>query len=197
MITDPLVLPDPAERLAMFKEALVSDQTDEALVDQYVLHGSCFAIAEDQHYALKDQVSRQFGLEIHQDVFVVGSAKLGFSIAPHKRYREFGDRSDIDLAIVSHELYQRVWHEAHSYSESGVDWPRRRDFESYTAWGWIRPDKLPSGASFAFSTEWWRFFRALQQSRRYGPYKIAAGLYHDVGFLRKYQMRAISACRSA
>jgi hypothetical protein len=132
---------------------------------------------------------------VHQDIFVVGSAKLGFSISPKKRYRLFGDQSDIDIAIVSHDLYERVWHETHEYMNSGAYWHNKREFERYLAWGWIRPDKLPGGPTFEFTDMWWNFFRSLQQSRRYGPYKIAAAVYHDMSFLTKYQMGSVASCR--
>ncbi|WP_146179823.1 hypothetical protein [Micromonospora sp. RP3T] len=188
---------EPGSRVASFTAAMGTTLDDSAIVDQYVLHGSCYAIQEEQHYALKREVAHQFNLEVSRDIFVVGSAKLGFSIAPNKRYRYFGDRSDIDIAIVSHDLYQKVWHEVHSYAESGADWPRRESCEGYLAWGWIRPDKLPSGRSFTFASEWWEFFRALQRGGKFGPYKVAAGLYHDIEFLRRYQMRAVGSCRTA
>ena len=188
---------DIEAKKAFFMESLSSQGDNFAIVNQHVLHGSCFAIGETAHYELKQEIALNFSLEVNQDIFIVGSAKMGFSVAPHKRYRDFGDRSDIDVAIVSHDLYQKVWHEVHAYSESGADWPRKSEFESYAAWGWIRPDKLPGGNVFKFANEWWDFFRSLQQSRRFGPYKIAAGIYHDMYFLKSYQTRAIAACRLA
>ncbi|MFF6785507.1 hypothetical protein [Streptomyces sp. NPDC012510] len=182
-------------RVEQFKEKLSSESSDRRVVDANILHGSCFAIQDDVHYSLKEEIATEFSLKVHQDIFVVGSAKLGFSISPKKRYRLFGDTSDIDIAIVSHDLYERVWHETHEYMESGAYWHSRRDFEKYLAWGWIRPDKLPGGPTFKFTDTWWNFFRSLQQSRRYGPYKIAAAVYHDMSFLAKYQMGAVAACR--
>ncbi|MGW0854771.1 hypothetical protein [Streptomyces sp. NPDC002690] len=183
-------------RLEKFKDALSSDFSDRRIVDAHILHGACFAVSEDDHYSLKEEIANEFSLKVHQDIFVVGSAKLGFSISPTKRYRIFGDTSDIDVAIVSHDLYEKVWHETHEYMESGAYWPDRQQFEKYLAWGWIRPDKLPRGASFEFTEAWWEFFRSIQVSRRYGPYKIAAAIYHDMTFLTKYQMNSVAACRN-
>lgn len=185
------------QRLAKFKEALSSESNDRRIVDANILHGSCFAIHDDDHYSLKDEIASEFSLKVHQDIFIVGSAKLGFSISPRKRYRLFGNSSDIDVSIVSHDLYEKVWHETHEYMESGAYWEGRRDFEKYLAWGWIRPDKLPRGSSFEFTNSWWNFFRSIQRSRRYGPYKIAAAIYHDMSFLTKYQMRSVAACRDS
>ncbi|MFE3589051.1 hypothetical protein ACFXOY_16160 [Streptomyces niveus] len=185
------------QRLAIFKEALSIETNDRRIVDAKILHGTCFAIQEDAHYSLKEEIASKFSLRVHQDIFIVGSAKLGFSISPKKRYQPFGDRSDIDVAIVSHDLYERVWHETHQYMESGAYWQGKSDFERYLAWGWIRPDKLPRSPSFEFTDAWWNFFRSLQVSRRYGPYKVAAAIYHDMSFLTKYQMRSVAACRDS
>jgi hypothetical protein len=40
---------------------------------------------------------------------VVGSAKLGFSIVPDKRYRAFGETSDIDVVLCSSALFDLFW----------------------------------------------------------------------------------------
>ena len=188
--------PGTVERISAFQAALLSEAHDRVVVQQHVLHGSCFAVTESDHFLLKQAVASEFRLEVATDVFVVGSAKLGFSIAPNKRWRGFGDYSDIDVAIVNHQLYQTVWHEVDEYRQSGADWPRKREFERYLAWGWIRPDKLPRSQVFSFSNRWWDFFRELQSKRIAGPYKIAAALYHDIDFLVTYQMQAVGSCRS-
>lgn len=180
-----------------FESFLLAEPSDERLVNSKLLHGACYALSDDQHFALKEAISERFSIAPHQDIFLVGSARLGFSIAPHKRYRRFGDVSDIDVAIVSHDLYEKVWHEAHTYADSGADWPKRSRFEQYISWGWIRPDMLPRSPSFPFSEDWRQFFRELQQSRKFGPYKIAGALYHDMRFLTQYQQRAVKSCREA
>lgn len=49
-------------------------------------------------------------LELHlNNIAIVGSAKLGFSLSPQKEYREFTDDSDIDLVIVSLPIFKASW----------------------------------------------------------------------------------------
>jgi len=179
-----------------FKANLQRQHDSEEFAREHILHGGCHMINESQHYMLKRRIAENYNLESTTDIFVVGSAKLGFSIAPHKRYRPFRDTSDIDLAIVNHRLYEQVWHEVHRYKESGADWPKKLDFESYSSWGWIRPDKLPFSPTFKFAGDWWDFFRTLQRDRVAGQYKVAAALYHDLNFLVRYQSLAIEKCRA-
>lgn len=51
-------------------------------------------------------------LEIHvNNIAIVGSAKMGFSLSPDKNYRTFNDESDIDLVLVSDRIYKSSrWH---------------------------------------------------------------------------------------
>jgi hypothetical protein len=113
-------------------------------VQELILHGGCYAVDDPASFQIKHCVAETFGLNVPTDSFVVGSGKLGSSITPRKRWREFGDYSDLDLAIVNHDLYETGWREVDAYRRSGADWPNRGPFEKYLAKGWIRPDYLPA-----------------------------------------------------
>lgn len=43
------------------------------------------------------------------NVAIIGSAKYGFSMSPSKAMRPFGEKSDVDVVIVSQELFETVW----------------------------------------------------------------------------------------
>jgi hypothetical protein len=134
---------------------------------RFLIFGSCMQLDDDNYYGLKAAVAEQF--QIHpNEIIVVGSAKLGFSIAPTKRYRAFGETSDIDVAIVSPQLFDHVWHEVLEYLDSARSWENRREFSNYFVRGWVRPD-----------------------------IKIAGALYRDWIFLEKYQESCILKCREA
>ncbi|MGZ3142519.1 hypothetical protein ACVDFE_11090 [Lentzea chajnantorensis] len=183
--------------ITQFMDNLITYPDNDAFTRRFILHGNCFAIDEQTHYDLKSEIAAKFSLESATDIFVVGSAKLGFSIAPNKRFRGFHDTSDIDVAIINHDLYKSVWHEVHEFKLSGEAWRQQQSFESYLSWGWIRPDKLPKSRYFSFTNEWWEFFRSLQERRVGGPYKVSGALYHDPTFLIRYQNNAVNLCRSA
>jgi hypothetical protein len=80
-------------------------------VRQYITNGECAVMPPQEHMRVKTVVAGHFNLHPHF-IVAVGSAKLGFSIAPHKRYAMFGDHSDIDLAIVDPALFDQFWREA-------------------------------------------------------------------------------------
>lgn len=163
------------------------------VVRKHVFNGGCHALSDDQHFLLKERVSDHFNIEFN-NVFLVGSGKLGFSIKAEKRFHSFGDDSDIDIAVVSSELFTKVWEEAYVYKKSGAYWPKSSEFFRYLSDGWIRPDKLPSSNYFEFSKTWWGFFNDITSSKKFGPYRIRAGLYHSLFFLQEYQMICVNQC---
>ena len=138
-------------------------------------------------------ICEQFEIEFN-DVLIVGSGKLGFSIKPSRRFESFNNDSDIDIAIVSTPLFERVWQEAYLYKKSAADWPSSGHFFKYLADGGIRPDKLPPSSYFNFTADWWNFFNELTASNKFGPYKIRGGLYHSHFFLQEYQTICIDQC---
>jgi hypothetical protein len=163
------------------------------LIRKYIYNGSCNVLNDDKHYQLKEEICEHLKIEFN-DVVLVGSAKLGFSIKPSKRFAAFGEESDIDVAVVSKSLFERIWEEAFLYKKSGADWPAASSFFKYLSQGWIRPDKLPSSDYFTFTATWWNFFNGMTSSRKYGPYIIRAGLYHSSFFLQEYQKICIEQC---
>ena len=126
---------------------------------------------------------------------MVGSAKLGFSIAFNKRYRVFCDSSDIDMVLLSPSLFDKIWKEVYSYESQKNFWPESSEFKEYLFKGWIRPDKLPKSDIFTLGNEWFEFFRGLTSSGRYGRFNIRAGLYKDWHFLEGYQSICVEQCK--
>src|SRR4051812_13102203 len=91
------------ERLDRFRDDIRAGHDPPMMVRKYILQGGSFLLNDDDHFAIRNEVATNFSLHPNE-VFLVGSSKLGFSIAPSKRYKPFGDTSDIDLALVSDRL---------------------------------------------------------------------------------------------
>ena len=183
------------QRIIAFRQDLTGS-TVEQLVQRHITYGECFALSEGQYFELKSAVSQQFSIHPNE-VVVVGSAKLGFSIVPDKRYRAFSETSDIDVVLCSSTLFDLFWEDVFSYWARGQVWPDLDEFRRYLFRGWMRPDKLPPETSFARSREWWDFFRRLTASGSFGPYKVRGALYKSWHFLEAYQKRCVSDCKNA
>lgn len=175
-----------------FKIDLKSLSADQ-MFQRYILTGSCSAVDDHSSYELRNSISQNFTVD-YNSVIIVGSANLGFSIKPRKRYVSFGDDSDVDVAIVCGKLFERVWKEVYLYEKSGAFWPQKGAFRKYLSRGWIRPDMLPASKVFSFSNEWWEYFRTLYET--HGPYKITGGIYHSMFFLQQYQCICIEQCQA-
>jgi predicted nucleotidyltransferase len=160
----------------------------------HITFGDSYILDQDQHFELKAEVAEHF--EIHpSEVLVVGSGKMGFSIARGKRYRPFCDESDIDVAIISDRLFDKIWEQVFEYWAEAGYWHQEDAFKKYLFRGWVRPDKLPPSDRFEIRRDWWEFFRELTRREAYGPYKVAAGLYKSWHFFEAYQSICVKECR--
>ena len=179
-------------RLAEFKSDL-SRLSPLEIARKHIVFGDCAVLPNEKYFQLRQVVSSKF--RVHpNDVLVVGSGKLGFSIAPGKRYKTFGDQSDLDVVIVSRALFDTIWEDLYRYSNTGGYWEKEQEFATYLFRGWIRPDKLPPDHRFVFARDWWRFFNDLSASRDYAGVRISGAIYMNWLFLESYQTIAIADC---
>lgn len=187
---------DPVQmeaRVSAFKNDLrIMSSVD--IIRRHVIHGACYVLTDHAYYDLRSKVAAQYNLHPN-DVYVVGSGKLGFSIAPKKRYRHFADESDIDVVVVSSTLFDVFWKKVHYYAEHGGYWEQCVQFKRYHFNGWIRPDLLPPEKSFEEALRWWTFFNGLSQSGLYSSFRVRGAIYRELYFLESYQLRSVSQCK--
>ena len=148
--------PDPTALLGLvnkFKRDICELDLSVA-VQKHLTYGPCCLLSSDAYFELKREIAQQFKLHPTQ-VLVVGSAKLGFSIVPKKRYRLFNDESDIDVALVAPQLFEEVWTEVYDYWYGSAYWDQHQTFCNYLFQGWIRLTScrrstvLPNGGSIS------------------------------------------------
>ena len=166
-----------------------------------VFHGTpaVFNGNEDEFYEFRQLIAEKFGVGF-QEVFIVGSAKLGFS---YIKETEFTYDSDIDVVIVNRDLFEY-------YSKLICDYqynldqfkkiPSKKELSDYNRFlqylikGWMRPDLLPySFQTGAIKTEWFEFFDSISNGKsNIGNYKVSAGLFKDYSFLEKYHLNGLN-----
>lgn len=163
------------------------DHTIDQVIDRYLLFGTPYVFEHDEEtfFALKADIAKYLKIKQTQ-IYVVGSAKLGFSIAPGKLFKEFDDDSDIDIAIIDDALYLKRWRILFKYNQKLAKLPytekeakNYEKFKDYFFRGWIRPDFFP----MKYREEWFDFF--VELNRRY-KYHISAGIYRDYSFFSDY-----------
>ena len=181
-------------RLDKFKADLF-EQPLIQVVRKHIISGDCFILNSDLYFDLRSEVAEHFGLHPNE-VLVVGSAKLGFSIVPEKRFRPFRrNKSDIDVALISSELFDQVSEDIYRYKQKAGDWTKYREYTDHLFQGWIRPDKFPRSPVFRFGKKWWDFFLAMTENLRYGDYKIRGALYKSYFFIENYQSECVQQCK--
>ena len=179
-------------RIEIFSSCIREHGIERAYADHVHAH-DCAIVGDGFERSLRQVIAAQFGVDLGS-VFVVGSAKLGFSPKPGQYLKPFSDQSDIDVAIVCRELYARIWHEV-AEMERANEYFDLHKFKHYHFLGWIRPDKMPSSAEYDTCREWWEFFQDLSGREEFLRMKISAGLYHDERFLKRYQLSSLLGLR--
>ena len=181
-----------------FRELLAQQNTELHLLDfcrKHVLHGTpaIFRGAEDEFYEFRKRIADRFKISFHE-IYIIGSAKLGFS--PYK-LKEFDYDSDIDLALISLELfesfmdaialYQMKFRQAR-YVVRESELATYHEFLEYVAIGWIRPDKLPISFQMRAKREdWFNFFESMSYGKsEVGDYKVNAGIFRSYQHLETY-----------
>jgi hypothetical protein len=177
--------------------------TAEDIVDEVLLKDDAVHVSADNRAYLLERLATAFGIKQSCiQLWVVGSAKLGFSIIEKRkdgqvlaRYRPFSPISDIDTAIVSPDLFRLIWDELSSYAhgQPWMPWNSGR-LGDYMVYGWLRPDHFPSGGRVRRCDDWWDQFRRFSAEPRFGRRSVRGGLFHSIPDLRRYLRRSVLEC---
>lgn len=181
-----------SKRITAFKDCVLNHGIERAYADHIVRH-DCAIVGDEFERSLRATVAQHFQVD-PETVYIVGSAKLGFSPKPGQFFKPFSDQSDIDIAIVCRDLFARIWHEV-AEMENAHEYYDFSKFRHYLLLGWIRPDKMPSSKEYETCRDWWEFFQDLSGREEFMRMKISAGLYHDARFLRRYQLVSLLGLR--
>jgi hypothetical protein len=91
--------------------AMLGNATDALLLDT-TLHSDVapyvFDLDPPKWDAFRMDLADRLDIDV-ADIRVVGSGRLGFSLAPQKDLRAFSDTSDIDVVVVNAERFDDLW----------------------------------------------------------------------------------------
>jgi len=175
-----------------FEEVLLKRPLD-AVVREYIFEPEPYAFRDWPRGCeiLRAHLCRSLRLS-EQNVIVIGSAKVGFSLSPDNFGRRFSDDSDIDVLVVDDALFDTVWktllqwNYPRRYHLSGADWKWARSRMGDLYWGWFTPDKIRyDGLSFPdvlkplrdISVRWFNAFRSLSRYPQFAGREFSGRLY--------------------
>jgi len=87
--------------------------------DVYVLRERYQDSAPRVYHDIKVATSDALDVPV-KNVAIVGSAKTGYSLTPGRNYSPFGENSDLDLVIVSENLFRELWESYLNYVNSST-----------------------------------------------------------------------------
>jgi len=186
-----------------FKARLKTDELED-LVECVLLSDGALHISDENLAVISRSLASVYGVqESELNLWVVGSAKLGFSIVSKKekdgtvlpRYRLFRADSDIDIAVVSKKISEIVWHELSRFAHgfAFMPWNSGR-LGDYMIYGWFRPDYFPRGRRLRKCDDWFDLFRQLSADVRFDRHQVRGGLFYSIEQLKLYQTRALREC---
>ena len=129
-------------------------------------------------------------------VQLVGSARLGYSMNPGKNFRKFHEGSDLDIAVISPELFDRAWSELRVIIEDDLFSRRRKDylrklvFEECIALDIVLP-RLSFGEQWSRSRD--LFVHDLGAA--FVNCEVNYRLYRNHRSLRSYQVKSVNIAR--
>lgn len=173
--------------------------SDLEIVQGYITHGPAFVFRDDdeKYFKLKRAIAQKFGLN-PQDIIMIGSAKLGFSISPLKLWKPFNEDSDIDMVIISPEVFDKFWKELYDFNIKLTDRTEEEDrqyrvFLDYFFKGWLRPDMFPF--SYTGRREWFEFFKSISYGE-IGDHKVSGAIFRNHDFYECYHTGNIRTIRN-
>jgi hypothetical protein len=188
-----------SERVKSFKSVLCEQaKTEQTIVQKYIIHGTPYVFKDDEgkYFDLKHEIATRFS-ERPERVYMVGSAKLSFSIAPKKLWKPFSSESDIDIVIISEKIFNDFWSDLYNFNieltyRNETEQQQYNRFLKYFFKGWIRPDLFPF--NYPEKKEWFEYFKSISYGK-YGFQKITGAIYYSFDFFEKYHMQNIKKIR--
>jgi hypothetical protein len=192
-----------------FAEVLRATRLED-VVDEYLFQGHPYVFRRSPRdfETLRQHLHDALGISA-EAVLVVGSGKLGFSLRPDTFGRPFNRRSDVDVVVVSEDLFDRIWRTLLSWNyprryKLGPDqkWANARMDDLY--WGWFRPHRMRFGGLLFpdalrplrdISTAWFNAFRALSLYPEFTRWEIKGRLYRTWEHARLYHVDGLRQIR--
>lgn len=177
-----------------------SEDTRLQFMRETILHGTpyVFQNRESEYFQFRTLISNKFDMGFHE-VFIVGSAKLGYS---YHKGTSFSLDSDIDVVLASPDKFEDILKLVREYdyqllqgkvvlNQKALE--RYSMFLRYLTRGWMRPDMLPYGLQGGqLQDGWFNFFRSISGGKStVGNYDVKAGLFKNYEYLERYYLESI------
>lgn len=168
------------------------------IINNHLFQGVPFYCLEQP--AIHEEMVRAIsaGLRVRESgICVVGSARIGFSLAPKRFGEPFSRFSDIDVIVVSPRLFDRSWIDLLNKSRRRrvpLRWQTRESLKRhrqnhYVYNGWLYPDSVLE--VLRIGTRWLHTFDGLSRIEELASRKVGARLYRTWDHARFYHRHSL------
>lgn len=182
---------------------LLNERPVDWIIDNYLFRGLPFYSSHrpELHSQLLRAIST--GLRIPpQDICVIGSARLGFSLSPPKFGTPFNQFSDIDVCVVSNSLFDPSWLDILKKGRKGPvaltprteSSLRRHREDHYVYNGWMYPESILQVLNIG--QVWLRTFNGLSRITEFATRSIGSRLYRTWDHARLYHRWSLGRLRA-
>lgn len=179
----------------------IKEITPNDFISLFLFESIPFLFSDIKQYTeWKNIITEELELD-NADIKITGSAALGFSLNPEKKFRKFNKDSDVDIAMISPHFFDIAWRFMRDIKPSvyyKLNGRARYDIkchrEKYIYWGTIATDKILEYLPFG------RIFNnVIEKLKLNEPTKnmtINFRIYRDYTSLRLYQKNNLEKIQS-
>jgi hypothetical protein len=166
------------------------------VVEDFVFEGVPYVFSgrEADYQLLRRHISAGLGVGV-EDLTLVGSGRIGFSLSPDTFGRPFSESSDLDVVVVSAPLFDVAWLELlRARPRYQTLTPRVQqwydDHRNHVYYGRIWPAKL--AGVIKLSRRWFGVFKSLSQYPELADREVHGLLYRTWDHARLYHQYGLS-----
>ncbi len=189
----------PSSEFDLFKSSVLTSGI-EAAAATHLMERVPFLFKDD--WELYRKWRRVLGEMVDVDplnITIVGSAGIGFSLSPHKGFRSFSNKSDIDVAIISEHYFFLAWRALRKVNISFVQNPKDRQSiidhrERHIYFGCVATDRVLK--FLPFKQEWTKAMSAMAGEAPTEERDIKFRVYRDYDSLRSYHLNGLATLKA-
>lgn len=163
--------------------------------DVYILQKLYQGDASRVYHEIKLEACNVLDVPI-KNVAIVGSAKTGYSLTPGRNYAPFNDKSDLDLVIVSDDIFRGLWESYLGYVNSSLGRPyadvAKNVFRHFIS---IKAEEI-HGSQLEYFSEWVSRVDKLRRNLQLNfklPAEINYRVYDAWCYVEQYHVAGLNA----
>lgn len=182
--------------------ALLDSHDHTKIVEEFLIAGVPFAFRDSPSDYDTLRVALGSALHLTVDTMtVIGSGRIGFSLSPEKYGVPFSPKSDLDVVVVSANLFDIAWFDLLRLGRKYFSLQKRvqervdTHKENNIFWGFILPDRLPGAV--ALSPVWFRTFKGLARNPSLAGRDVNGRLYRTWDHVHVHQLHSLRKIQQA